>query len=1008
MLSIRELHQGVHSLIFHILLPLLILLPRICIAQSAHSYGIPAAARKKSQTISIKNRRTRARKAAASASVSATPSDALSTATSAVPTDDEGDAPRQTMQTMQGPAQEKNSSTAAEAMEIDEHGPLSAAEEPSQSLVYSQAGLSYKVSRTELAKRLTSLVNYDIGDLTMQQMFDIIETICASEAATLDFEEQYPAINPGSPSLEVNGGGFYHQAVNTTIAAKRTRTPALPDPKSSQKRPRHDAPDNTDTEPETEPETQVAPIHLPRLSAHNPTPGPPHHKSSSCTSSVSALPPPQVKSQPQPRRDAKPTSQWMHASSNSRSYAGSRSLVGSRPNSQLQLGTSTNPSANLQHAKTPLAHPFIPRLDLQHVCSLQSNKHSPSCSESLPQSRQGSGPTFISQPNSNPLPSMLCTSSHSLGGLLLHYGSPGNIHQSSASTQPQIITQSHHGSPPPLSQGAARTQSRVHPSSSSGLESRSGSGPGSTRRRPLPLLDVLHRSALTHARVDTTINAQDRLRRLVGVVIGDQGPNIGHPPSQQLRRGPSSTTARPQPEPSGSAGQSQDAHTTSGVMPDNEEICQAVAACNANKLLRRRKKKPLTTDSEGNERQVVTMAKLELFAATLAYGPYQNRKTYLSWAPLVYELAWYKEFPDLPLEVPGLSVHEVMANNLAAMQCAIKPELRYAIEAELGFKKPVRTLEDRAFNLRLYERYHTNGFHSLRALTRILRKLSDAPYFTPLSVATIAFTLALMQFGVDEWSTGDHVPADLSAGHTPEKYICQLEGLNNFRSTDIDYFNELRDSWYQYSIAYSGAHSSAKAKCHQPVLQPGDFLADCLARQAARASAPDPKTHSGPGNNAQYTSPKPAMQDVELRDEQSKGESGISSHKRQVPNKIEQRTQLHDAHNAQPDGADNSQIHDTRTTPPYHSYNANQDDPRHEEHNRRSSVDSLLDRLVMSPGNSGNPARKYPEIPGPGHQARARAWLFLLGFLRIPTVKRPNARRCPAFCGNTRNPLPAI
>lgn len=52
-----------------------------------------------------------------------------------------------------------------------------------------------------------------------------------------------------------------------------------------------------------------------------------------------------------------------------------------------------------------------------------------------------------------------------------------------------------------------------------------------------------------------------------------------------------------------------------------------------------------------------------------------------------------------------------MVNSIAAQRCAIKPEIRHAIEAELGFRKPVLTPETKANNLRLYEQYHLNGFH---------------------------------------------------------------------------------------------------------------------------------------------------------------------------------------------------------------------------------------------------------------------------------------------------------
>lgn len=58
------------------------------------------------------------------------------------------------------------------------------------------------------------------------------------------------------------------------------------------------------------------------------------------------------------------------------------------------------------------------------------------------------------------------------------------------------------------------------------------------------------------------------------------------------------------------------------------------------------------------------MAKLEIFAVTVAYGPYQNRRTYLNWAPLIYELLWYREFPDMQLEEPNTNMYQVVSQPL--------------------------------------------------------------------------------------------------------------------------------------------------------------------------------------------------------------------------------------------------------------------------------------------------------------------------------------------------------
>jgi hypothetical protein len=67
---------------------------------------------------------------------------------------------------------------------------------------------------------------------------------------------------------------------------------------------------------------------------------------------------------------------------------------------------------------------------------------------------------------------------------------------------------------------------------------------------------------------------------------------------------------------------------------------------------RARKPKPAARDIFGYERQILTIAKLHLFAFSLVEGPYQTRATLLRWALIIFEETWRQELPDVPFEHP--------------------------------------------------------------------------------------------------------------------------------------------------------------------------------------------------------------------------------------------------------------------------------------------------------------------------------------------------------------------
>jgi hypothetical protein len=75
-----------------------------------------------------------------------------------------------------------------------------------------------------------------------------------------------------------------------------------------------------------------------------------------------------------------------------------------------------------------------------------------------------------------------------------------------------------------------------------------------------------------------------------------------------------------------------------------------------------RKQKPLARDSVGVRRQILTLAKIHLFAFALVEGIYQTRATFLHWAALIHEATWQMELPHVPYVAAAMSELEVVSS----------------------------------------------------------------------------------------------------------------------------------------------------------------------------------------------------------------------------------------------------------------------------------------------------------------------------------------------------------
>ncbi|KAG9101461.1 hypothetical protein FS749_006680 [Ceratobasidium sp. UAMH 11750] len=235
----------------------------------------------------------------------------------------------------------------------------------------------------------------------------------------------------------------------------------------------------------------------------------------------------------------------------------------------------------------------------------------------------------------------------------------------------------------------------------------------------------------------------------------------------RLRREHERRTQERQGRSSGNAPTTLELDSTpspSELMEDDEEDRVALeAGLNGRDPKRGRKKKPVARDVHGNERQVLTSAKLHLFAYSIVEGAYQSRGLVARWSCSVYELTFGQEFPDLVFEAPSPDTIQVMVNALPTYRGRVKDALRPLPPFRMGFKQPALTPEAVEHNLELFKKLHPNTFHCLEydppyghyeseiVLEAIALALFASPtsvgvvfqdYFNPVPLTAVAFVLA--------------------------------------------------------------------------------------------------------------------------------------------------------------------------------------------------------------------------------------------------------------------------
>ncbi|KDN44356.1 hypothetical protein RSAG8_05620, partial [Rhizoctonia solani AG-8 WAC10335] len=256
-------------------------------------------------------------------------------------------------------------------------------------------------------------------------------------------------------------------------------------------------------------------------------------------------------------------------------------------------------------------------------------------------------------------------------------------------------------------------------------------------------------------------------------------------------------------------------HADDELLEDDEEMSvQAAAYAKRTWPLRAsriRKPKPLARDVSGIDRQVLTMAKIHLFAYALIHGIYQTRSRFLQWASDVHEATAQVELPDQPYNRPEHEIYEIMVNSIATRRGKAKELLREFVARVSGFRQNLKRHKVIQRNEDIFNQLYPNNFHCLESNPRRgdyehpeIRVLYPE-YFQDMPLTAVTFCLAIWQFCLEEWANGWCQNGDLGAGAMREKYEAHLAGLNELRRVAPRRMSRLQNEWIEYVIDYSGA-----------------------------------------------------------------------------------------------------------------------------------------------------------------------------------------------------------
>ncbi|QRV78996.1 hypothetical protein RhiJN_07011 [Ceratobasidium sp. AG-Ba] len=288
------------------------------------------------------------------------------------------------------------------------------------------------------------------------------------------------------------------------------------------------------------------------------------------------------------------------------------------------------------------------------------------------------------------------------------------------------------------------------------------------------------------------------------------------------------------------------------LLSDNDEDYAHAEA------LKEGKQPPLARDIHGHRRQVLTYAKIHLFAYILVEGAYQTRGTYMIWAARVHEATWHALYPDLPYRAATLEELEIMVNYIATLRGKTKEKLRAIIEIVYEFDGSIVTQDDIWANLDRFNEIHPNTFHCTSYRPRrghyesehiarcIAAALFQGPnsvgvlypdYFEDMPLTVVAFVLAMMQFCIEEWQTGYWVNRDLGAAKMLDKYESHLAGLKGLQAVAPIRTAKLQQGWSEYAFDYCGASFIDESKDREEAMLHSEFRPDTPPPEAPSESS---------------------------------------------------------------------------------------------------------------------------------------------------------------------------
>ncbi|KAG9121338.1 hypothetical protein FRC07_002732 [Ceratobasidium sp. 392] len=268
-------------------------------------------------------------------------------------------------------------------------------------------------------------------------------------------------------------------------------------------------------------------------------------------------------------------------------------------------------------------------------------------------------------------------------------------------------------------------------------------------------------------------------------------------------------------------------------LEDNEEdLAHAEARANSewpsgsSPRGRTRKQKPLARDVRGIDRQILTLAKIHLFAYAIFEGAWQTRATFLLWAEAVYYATWQMELPTTPFVKPPHEYLEIMVNGLATARGKCKEHARSFTEHVHGFVR--RMMDQRVIqeNLNKFNLLFPNNFHCASYCPReghyespniphaIASMLFHSPssvgnlfpdYFVKMPLTMVAYVLTIRQFSIEEWASGTHQNGNLGMASMDERFEGMMSGLKDLNRRAPKRMARLQKEWRKYVREYSGA-----------------------------------------------------------------------------------------------------------------------------------------------------------------------------------------------------------